>query len=69
MKKLLAVLLPMALSASAAFGINNEDSSVNWKSIVGVVTAPGVDNPVGTIHGGAGPWSVHSGEPHDLGNA
>jgi len=64
MKKFLAVLLPIALSASAAFGLENEDSTVSWKSIVGVITAPGVDNPVGTIHGGAGPWSVHSGRAH-----
>ncbi len=64
MKKFLAVLLPIALSASAAFGLESEDSSVSWKSIVGVITAPGVDNPVGTIHGGAGPWSVHSGRAH-----
>jgi hypothetical protein len=41
--------------------MGNENSTVRWRSIVGVITAPGVDNPVGTIHGGAGPWSVHSG--------
>jgi hypothetical protein len=64
MKKFLAVLLPIALSASAALGLENEDSTVSWKSIVGVITAPGVDNPVGTIHGGAGPWSVHSGRAY-----
>lgn len=32
--------------------------------MVGVITAPAVDNPVGRIHGGAGPcsvWSVRSG--------
>jgi hypothetical protein len=61
MKRFLVALLPMVLSASAAFGIENEQSTVNWRNIVGVITAPGVDNPVGTIHGGAGPWSVHSG--------
>jgi hypothetical protein len=64
MKKFLAVLLPIALSAGAAFGLENENSTVSWKSIVGVITAPGVDNPVGTIHAGAGPWSVHSGRAH-----
>ena len=63
MKKLLVVLLPIALSAVAAFGLENENS-VRWNSMVGVITAPGVDNPVGTIHGGAGPWSVHSGRVH-----
>jgi hypothetical protein len=61
MKKFLAVLLPIALSATVAFGFENENSTISWNSIVGVITAPGVDNPVGAIHGGAGPWSVHSG--------
>lgn len=64
MKGFLAVLLPIALSASAAFGLENENSTASWNSIVGVITAPGVDNPVGTIHGGAGPWSVRSGRAH-----
>jgi len=61
MKKFLVALLPIALSAAATFGLENENSTVSWKNMVGVITAPGVDNPVGTIHGGAGPWSVHSG--------
>jgi hypothetical protein len=64
MKKFLSLLLPITLSASAALGLESENSTVTWKSIVGVITAPGVDNPVGTIHGGAGPWSVHSGRAH-----
>ena len=61
MKKVLAVLLPLTLFAAAAFAQDSDDSVVSWNSIVGVITAPGVDNPVGTIHGGAGPWSVKSG--------
>lgn len=61
MKKVLAVLIPVTLFAAAAFAQDNDDSVVRWNSIVGVITAPGVDNPVGTIHGGAGPWSVKSG--------
>jgi hypothetical protein len=61
MKRVLAVLLPLTLFAAAAFAIDNDDSLVRWNSIVGVITAPGVDNPVGNIHGGAGPWSVRSG--------
>ena len=28
---------------------------------MGVITAPGIDNPVADIHSGAGPWSVQSG--------
>jgi hypothetical protein len=61
MKKVLAVLLPLTLCAAAAFGFDADDSVVRWNSIVGVITAPGVDNPVGTIHAGAGPWSVKAG--------
>ena len=61
MKKLLIALFLVALSAGWAFGLENENSTVSWNSIVGVITAPGVDNPIGTISGGAGPWSVHSG--------
>jgi hypothetical protein len=61
MKKFLVALLPICLSAATAFGLENENSTVSWNSVVGVITAPGVDNPVGTIHGGAGPWSVHNG--------
>ena len=61
MKKFLAVLLPITLSAAAAFGLESENSTVSWNSFAGVITAPGVDNPVGAIHGGAGPWSVRSG--------
>jgi hypothetical protein len=61
MKKITAVLLPLTLCAATAFGLEDESSIVRWNSIVGVITAPGVDNPVGTIHGGAGPWSVRGG--------
>lgn len=61
MKKALAVSLLLMFCVSAAFGFDLDDSIVRWNSIVGVITAPGVDNPVGTIHSGAGPWSAHSG--------
>jgi hypothetical protein len=61
MKKFLVALLPIVLSAAAAFGLDNEDSTVSWNTIVGVITAPGVDNPIGTIHAGAGPWSARIG--------
>jgi hypothetical protein len=60
MKKMLAVVLTL-MCASAVFAHNNDESVVRWNSIVGVITAPGVDNPVGTIHAGAGPWSVRNG--------
>lgn len=60
MKKMLAVVLCL-ISASAAFALDNDDSTVLWKSIVGVITIPGVDNPVAGIRAGATPWSVRSG--------
>ena len=59
MKKVFAVLLPLSLCAAAAFGF--DDVVVRWNTIVGVITAPGTDNPVAGIHAGAGPWSVRSG--------
>jgi hypothetical protein len=34
---------------------------VRWRGIEGVITAPGVDNPVSQIHSGAGPWTTRSG--------
>jgi hypothetical protein len=67
MKTLCVTLL--ALSASA-FGQNN--TVVRWRQIVGVITAPGVDNPVGgtadsngnptnPIHSGTLPWTTKGG--------
>jgi len=37
------------------------DTVVHWRGVEGVVTAPGVDNPVGQIHSGAGPWTTRNG--------
>jgi hypothetical protein len=56
MKKLSLLSL---LLAAAAFA--QSDTVVRWRAIAGVITAPGVDNPVGTIHSGAGPWTTRSG--------
>ena len=61
MKKVLALLLPLTLCAAAAFGFDNDDSVVRWKSIVGVITAPGVDSPVAGIRAGATAWTVRNG--------
>src|SRR5580698_1118427 len=61
MKKALAVLLPLALCATSAFAWAESASVVRWASIVGVITAPAVDNPVAGIRAGAGPWSVRNG--------
>jgi hypothetical protein len=61
MKKALFLLLPLAFCATSAFGWVENATVVRWASIVGVITAPGVDNPVAGIHAGAGPWSVRNG--------
>ena len=61
MKKVLAVLFLFALCSAVAFAIDNDDSVVRWKSIVGVITSPGVDAPVAGIHAGATAWTVKSG--------
>jgi hypothetical protein len=57
--KTLCLTLSMALTAALAFA--QGDTVVRWRGIEGVITAPGVDNPVGQIHSGAGPWTTHSG--------
>src|SRR5260370_926644 len=60
MKKTLLGVLTL-LCATSVFAFDNDDSIASWRSIVGVITAPGVDNPVAGIRAGAGPWSVRSG--------
>src|SRR5215470_4166033 len=46
---------------------NADDSVVRWRQIVGVITAPNVDNPVATtlrpspIHSGTLPWTTKGG--------
>ena len=45
--------------ATTAFA---DPSVVRWDSIVGVITVPGVDNPVADIHGGATAWTVTRGQ-------
>jgi hypothetical protein len=61
MKRALAVLLPLAFCATSAFAWGEGATVVRWASIVGVITAPAVDNPVAGIKAGAGPWSVRNG--------
>ena len=55
MKKILVGLLSLSFCSAAALALDFGES-VRWDSIAGVVTAPGVDNPVSGIHAGAGPW-------------
>jgi len=56
MKKVFLLSLTLCAGAFA-----QTDTVVRWRGIEGVITAPGVDNPVGQIHSGAGPWTVRNG--------
>ena len=56
MKKICVFTLMLSAGAFA-----QGDTVMRWRSIEGVITAPGVDNPVGQIHSGAGPWTTRSG--------
>ena len=55
------VMLCLMLFVSPLFG-DDLDTAVRWKSIVGVITATNIDNPVGNIHSGTAAWSVRSGQ-------
>jgi len=68
--KTFSLTLILALSAASAFAQDNV--VVRWSQINGVITAPGIDNPVGgttdangnkvnQIHSGAGPWTTRGG--------
>src|SRR5690349_19711838 len=56
MKRFCLLLLTLCAGAFA-----QADTVVHWRGIEGVITAPGVDNPVGQIHSGAGPWTTRGG--------
>ena len=56
MKKVVKVMLPLLLFAAASFA-----QSTTWFRIVGVITAPGVQNMVGNIQSGGFPWTTTSG--------
>ena len=51
-------MLSLMLCAGA---IAQGDNLVRWHGIEGVITAPGIDNPVGQIHSAAGPWTTRGG--------
>jgi hypothetical protein len=61
MKKLLVVLFAVAFSAAAGLAHDNDDDVVRWRSIVGVITTPGVNNPVAGINAGATAWTTRGG--------
>jgi hypothetical protein len=52
--------LVLLLFTLASFA-QNDGAVVRWKTIVGVITAPGVNNPVAGIPGGLLPWSATGG--------
>ena len=61
----------LALALAATAFAQSSSVAVRWHQIVGVITAPGVDNPITgvtdsngnptTIHSGAGPWTTRGG--------
>jgi hypothetical protein len=60
MRKAYALLLPLLPFLTTA-ALADDDALVRWKTIVGVITAPGVSNPVGGIPSGALPWITTGG--------
>ena len=56
--KLYSVVL-LVLSAAASFA--QDASVVRWQKINGVITAPGINNPVGGIASGGLPWTTTGG--------
>jgi len=60
MKKLLPLAL-LLLAPAVLFAQDADDSIVNWNRIVGVITAPNVDNPVAGISAGTLPWTTRVG--------
>jgi len=59
MKVLVTLFLMLGVSASFA---QSNPNLVRWQTMVGVITAQGVDNPVSkNIHSGTFPWSVRKG--------
>jgi hypothetical protein len=71
MKKAVAVMVTL-LSSTVFVVAHDGDTVVRWRNIVGVITAPGIDNPVAVItdkrgnvvtaiHSGTLPWVTRSG--------
>src|ERR1700732_4753576 len=63
--KNVCMTLFVALAAYTPFA-QAADTVVRWKTIVGVITAPNVDNPVAgtSIHAGTLPWTTLGGSAH-----
>lgn len=54
----LSAMLVLLFFAGSSFA---QDSVVRWKTIVGVITAPGIQNPVAGIASGGLPWATTGG--------
>ena len=72
MKKATALVFALLSGATLLAADHTNDSIVTWRNIVGVISAPGVDNPVAVvtddrqnvvsqIHSGTLPWVARSG--------
>jgi len=73
MKKALALVMTVLCGGGAALAARHDDSSVvSWANIVGVITAPGINNPVAVstdadgnivtqIQSGTLPWTTRTG--------
>ena len=57
--KIAASLMLVVASAVSSFAA---DSVVRWQKVVGVITAPNVDNPVAGISSGTLPWTTRGGD-------
>ena len=57
--KFAASLILVAASALPSFAA---DTVVRWQKVVGVITAPNVDNPVAGISSGTSPWTTRGGD-------
>jgi hypothetical protein len=56
--KTLCLSLPLILCA----GLSAQSATtLRWHGMAGVITTPGIDNPVGQIHSGTQPWTTRGG--------
>lgn len=62
MRKVSLLLVLMLFASGSSFAANGDDAVVRWENIVGVITAPGVNNPVAGIASGLLPWTATRGK-------
>jgi hypothetical protein len=62
MKKVCVVVSLSLIVTAIAVGQTSQTSNVVfWRTITGVITAPGTSNPVGGIASGTSPWTTTGG--------